>query len=89
MAMYACQIGPTDTASPCPGWPHRACVGAREEMVVKHRTNFEEILEKLWTNFKKFLKKSEVILEKCISYTKFGNTCGNLQKFGRKLVKFQ
>ncbi len=26
MAMHACQIGPTDTALPCPGWPQRACV---------------------------------------------------------------
>ncbi len=27
MAMHACQIGPTDTAPPCPGSPLRACVG--------------------------------------------------------------
>ncbi len=26
MAMHACQIGPTDTAPPCPGSPQRACV---------------------------------------------------------------
>ncbi len=27
--MYACQIDPTDTAPPCPGWPLRACVGTK------------------------------------------------------------
>ncbi len=26
MAMHACQLGPTDTAPPCPGSPLRACV---------------------------------------------------------------
>ncbi len=26
MAMHACQIGPTDTAPPCPGSPQQACV---------------------------------------------------------------
>ncbi len=31
MAMHACQIGPTDTAPPCPGSPHRACVVTRGE----------------------------------------------------------
>ncbi len=31
MAMPACQIDPTDTAPPCPGSPHRACVGKRGE----------------------------------------------------------
>ncbi len=31
MAIHACQIGPTDTAPPCPGSPHWACVGTREK----------------------------------------------------------
>ncbi len=30
MAMHACQIGPTDTAPPCPGSPLRACIGTKE-----------------------------------------------------------
>ncbi len=29
MAMYTCQIGPTDTAPPCPGSPLRACDGTK------------------------------------------------------------
>ncbi len=29
MAMHACQIGPTDTAPPCPGLPQWACVVTR------------------------------------------------------------
>ncbi len=29
MAMHACQIGPTDTAPPCPGLPLRACIGTK------------------------------------------------------------
>ncbi len=29
MAMHTCQIGPTDTAPPCPGSPLRACVGTK------------------------------------------------------------
>ncbi len=29
MAMHACQIGPTDTAPPCPGSPLRACIGTK------------------------------------------------------------
>ncbi len=31
MMMHACQIGPTDTASPCLGSPHQAYMGTREE----------------------------------------------------------
>ncbi len=29
MAIHACQIGPTDTAPPCPGSPLRSCVGIK------------------------------------------------------------
>ncbi len=31
MVMHACQIGLTDTAPPCPGSPHRACIVTRRE----------------------------------------------------------
>ncbi len=31
MAMHACQIGPTDTAPPCPGSPLRSCVGTGDD----------------------------------------------------------
>ncbi len=31
MAMHACQIGPTDTAPPCQGSPHQACVATMGE----------------------------------------------------------
>ncbi len=31
MAMHACQIGPTDTAPPCPGSPQWACIVTRGE----------------------------------------------------------
>ncbi len=33
MVMHACQTGPTDTAPPCLGSPHRAGVGTREEII--------------------------------------------------------
>ncbi len=33
MAMHACQIGPTDTAPPCPGLPLWACVGTKGGML--------------------------------------------------------
>ncbi len=37
MAMHTCQIGPTDTAPPCPGSPLWACIGTKggsQRMVV-------------------------------------------------------
>ncbi len=33
MTMHACQIGPTDTAPPCPRSPIRACVGTKGGML--------------------------------------------------------
>ncbi len=37
MAMHTCQIGLTDTATPCPGSPHRACV--RELLISSNNNN--------------------------------------------------
>ncbi len=31
MVMHACQIGPTDTAPPCPGSPQWVCVGTNRD----------------------------------------------------------
>ncbi len=34
MAMHACQIGPTDTAPPCPGSPQRTCNVTRGKIII-------------------------------------------------------
>ncbi len=34
MAMHACQSSPKDTAPPCPGSPHQACLRTRRECFV-------------------------------------------------------
>ncbi len=46
MAMHACQIGPTDTAPPCPGSPHRAYLVARGETLKPVVWTLTEILTK-------------------------------------------
>ncbi len=39
MAMHACQIGPADTALPCPGSPQQACVVTRGSLKYNNNNN--------------------------------------------------